>query len=194
MNFLIGKYKLSIGLNTLVATATAVLLLIFFLVAFSSLQPKFNELKQIKKDIAQKENEIELNQNYFVKLKDAKTELNKYQAELSKIDSALPDDPLVPDFFDYLQNVASQSGLLIQNSGSFVTSLSSAFPALQETSFNLSLTGSYGSFKTFLTTLEKSARVIEVNSMSFAPANAPGTSKKTNDFFSFALIVKTYSY
>ncbi len=194
MNLAIGKYKFSIGLNVLIAAVTAVLLFVFLFVAFTVLQPRFKELGQVRKNIAQKETEIELNQNYFVKLKDAKTELDKYQPELSKIDSSLPDTPLVPDFFDFLQTVASQSGLSIQNSGSFTTAPSAAFPALQDTSFSLALSGSYGAFKTFLTTLEKSARIIEVDSMSFSPTNAPEAGKKTNDFFGFTLTVKTHSY
>src|SRR4030042_1442900 len=155
MNLSFGRYKLSLGLNALITIVTSVLIIIFLLVGFLVLQPKFKELGEIRKNIVQKETEIELNQNYFVKLKDTKTELDKYQGELSKIDSALPDNPLVPDFFGFLQGVASQSGLLLERSGSFTTALSPRFSVLQETSFSLGVAGSYSAFKTFLTSLEK---------------------------------------
>ena len=194
MNITIGKYRFSIGLNILVAAVTAVLIFVLLLTAFSVLQPKIKELTKIGKEISQKETEIELNQNYFVRLRDTKTELDKYQPELSKIDSSLPNDALVPDFLGFLQGATSQSGLLLQKSGSFVTSPSSNFPLLQETTFSVGVAGSYGAFKTFLNSLEKSARVIEVNSITFSPGTASAAGGRTSDFFNFDLSVKTYSY
>ena len=60
-------------------------------------------------------------------------------------------------------------------------------PEIRETGTNLVVAGSYSSFKNFLSTLEKTARMIELESISFSTLEEVGP-------IDFNLRIKVYSY
>lgn len=159
------------------------------------LLPKFQEFRNLSKKIEEKRNEIKYKQEYFANLTETKTELGKYQAELSKIDSALPNDSFLPTLFNYLQKTTSQSGLVLKNLGSFTVSSSEKYPGIKEITLNLGVSGPYPSFKNFLSTLEKSTRMIEIENISFSNSQERQTATTTTeDIFNFNLAIKAYSY
>jgi Tfp pilus assembly protein PilO len=164
------------------------------------LLPKFQELKDLNKRIEEKRNEIKYREEYFAKLTEVKNELEKYKEELSKIDSALPNDSFLPTLFSYLQKTIPQSGLVLKDLGSFTVSPSEKYPDIKEITLNLGVSGPYSSFKNFLSTLEKSTRMIEIESISFSnsqeqqAAVATTTITTTKDIFNFNLAIKAYSY
>jgi len=103
---------------------------------------------------------------------------------LAIIDSALPPEPSLPNLFDYFQKAASQNGLVLTEMTPAGTVSANG---LRETRVILVMSGSYSSFKSFLSTLENSARVIEPESISFA-------SPMEEVPFTFNLRIKTHSY
>ena len=105
------------------------------------LLPKFQELSNINKKIEEARNEIKYREEYFASLIEIKNELKKYEAELSKIDSALPSDSFVPTLFDYLQKTTSQSGLVLKDLGSFSVSASEKHPGIKEINLNIKAHG-----------------------------------------------------
>ncbi len=86
--------------------------------------------------------------------------------------------------FDLLQKTASQNGLIIKNmDSSSVTNPE----GIQEVSVDLKAVGLYSGFKSFISVLEKSARMIEIESFSFS-------TPQEGEIFDFILTMKTYSY
>ncbi len=167
-----------------------VIIICFFLTLILGvwfLWPKFQDLREVQKNIKEKEEQLQSNEEYFSNLKEIKISLEDYQGKLSKINSALPDDPSLPSLFNFLQKASSQSGLTLKGISPFAISSSEEFPTLKEIQFGLKIIGSYSSFKNFLSTLEKSARLIEVENISFI---SPGEDEP----FIFSLIIKVYSY
>lgn len=151
------------------------------------LWPKYKEVKLLEKDITAKETELQQEDQYFSSLKKLKEELKQYQETLSKIDSALPNNPSLPSFLNFIQKESSQSGLILKDMSPFTSSLSGENPEIKETRMSLTLEGSYSSFKDFLSLLEKSARIIEVENISFS------SSEKDSPFV-FNLKIKFHSY
>lgn len=151
------------------------------------LWPKLQDLREVQKNIKEKEGQLQSNKEYFSNLKEIKISLKEYQGGLSKISSALPNDPSLPSLFNFLQKASSQSGLVLKRISPFTISSSEEFPALGEIQFGLEVVGSYPSFKNFLSTLEESARLIEVENISFL-------SPEENKPFTFSLRIKVYSY
>lgn len=151
------------------------------------LWPKFQDLREVQKNIKEKEERLQSNEEYFSNLEEIKINLEEYQGELSKINSALPDDLSLPSLFDFLQKTSSQSGLVLKGISPFAISSPEEFPALKEIQFGLEVIGSYPSFKNFLSILEESARMIEVKNISFL---SPEKGKP----FTFSLRIKVYSY
>ncbi len=148
--------------------------------------PKYQDFKSLELEVSQKKSELKSKKEYLASLESAFQELEKHKDNLSKIESALPSDQSLPSLFDFLQRTSAQSGLILVDIGP-VTVSSPKGTTLKESGFNLSLSGSYSSLKNFLPVLEKSARLIEVEKISFSSA-------KGEEPFSFNLLIKIHSY
>jgi len=152
------------------------------------LWPKFETLREIQKSIKEKETELQYEEEYYANLADIKTNLGEYETEVAKISSAIPDYPSLPSLFNFLQKASSQAGLVLKGISPFSSSPSENFTGLTETNFSLQISGSYSAFKTFLSSLEKSARLIEIQNVSFS------SPKEEQNLFSFNLTIRVYSY
>jgi len=148
--------------------------------------PEYQELKGLKSKITEKEGELQTLKEHFLELDDLSKNLKQYEVELSKIDSALPDGFDLPSLLNYLQEAASGTGLILK---SFSPVSSTPFKGkIKEFRLSLGFSGSYSAFKNFLSSLEKSARLIEVENISFS---SPLGEEKP---FDFSLGIKVYSY
>jgi len=100
----------------------------------------------------------------------------------------LPKEIDLPRMYDFFQKEASSAGLVLKNESFTAGAIQKEGPALRENGFNLEVVGSYAALKNFLASMEKSARVIEVERISFS------SPEKKESVFSFSLSVKFYSY
>jgi len=152
--------------------------------------PRYQELKNNQAKIVEKEVELQYKEQYFRDITDTAKELTQYKEELLKVDSILPSDTSIPALFSFLQTAASQNGLTLEGlSLSAVSEVSGAEGlGVKEISVGLSVSGSYSSLQSWLSTLEKTSRLIEVETISFS---APQEADKP---FSFNLAIKTHSH
>ncbi|MBM3257972.1 MAG: hypothetical protein FJZ05_02040, partial [Candidatus Nealsonbacteria bacterium] len=89
---------------------------------------------------------------------------------------------------NFVQLACSQSGLVLESISPFTVAAVSSMTNVKEISMSLKVSGSYSALKSFLAVLEKSARLIEIEDISFSsPTN-------NQDLFSFSLKVKIHSY
>jgi len=181
--------------------AIAICLYLTLVLGVGLLWPKYQDWKDFQKKIEEKRIELQYKEEYFSELNKASDTLKEYSQALLKIDSSLPADPDLPSLFDFLQKASSQNGLILKGISPISTTFFEDYyppPTLptfggalsskiQETHLSLSLVGSYFAFKNFLLTLEKSARLIEVESIDFS-------SPKKGEIFTFNLKIKVYSY
>ena len=163
------------------------------------LWPNFQEFNIIQKSIEAAEIELEGKQNYILKLDELKVKLDENQESLAKVETALPDDPTVSSLSlsDYLQKVASQSGLILSEAKPFSVAEEKDSAGLRAISFDLKVSGSYPSFKEFLLTLEKSARLIEVKTVSFETSTVGSSDESMTETVklpTFNLSLKVFSY
>jgi len=157
---------------------------VIFLTAFL-IFPNYQNLTLLKKEISEKEIELSSQEKYFQDLRDIDQELKKHETAISKIDSALPNSPSLPELLNFIQMKTSQSGLALKGV-SPATIIPATEKGLKEIRVNFILIGNYSDFKNFLSILEKSARLIEVGNISFSsPEEGP---------FTFNLTIKVYSY
>ncbi len=181
--------KTNFSLNFL--NSLPIIIIAFFLFSFvfwlAILWPKYQDFRALDKMIGEKEEELQQEEQYFSNLNQIKTELENYEEALSKINSAFPDDPSLPALFSFLQKASSQSGLILKGISPFASYISESMPNIKETQFSLQVSGSYSSFKEFVSILEKSARKIEVENISFF-------SPKEGSLFLFNLGLKIHSY
>ncbi len=179
------RFKPSTNLINFTSVATVVSFLIVIAVSFFVLWPNFQELKVVQANIEKKEAEFKSKREYLQILEEIKAELEESKEELLKINTALPSDPSVPSLFNYLQSVASGSGLIVAEISPFAVSPSGVFSDLKEITFNIKISGSYSSVKSFILTLERTARLIEIESISLSPTG--------DGSFGFSFKLKTFS-
>ena len=146
------------------------------------ISPKRTSLSRLNAEISQHKLEFQNRDKYFQKIREVYEKLKNYHEELSKIDSAIPRDPALPSLFDFLQKTSSQSGLLLENLG--LASVTQE-GKLRKWNINLNLKGDYSSFKDFVSTVEKSARLIKVERISIS---------NEGELLSFFLTISVFSY
>lgn len=166
----------------------ATCLLGYFMVA-----PKYQEFSQLQTTLGSKEAEYNAKYVYYAEVNRVFNELSKRKDSLDKINNALPNNLSLSPLIYYLQKKSSESGLVIKNL--FFTKASASTPnnPLREVVFSMNVIGGYPALKSLLASLEKSANLFEVNSVSF---NSPLTSKISQiaQSYSFTLEVNTHSY
>ena len=151
--------------------------------------PRFQEMKKDRENIISLKQALEQRETYFLALKKDKDRLGGYQKQLNKITSALPDDAELnlPCLFRFIQRASAETGLILTEIGPFTISPLEQKPWIKKTQFDFQVKGSYASFKAFLVRLERSARIIKVENISFS-------SPKEGELFTFDITISVHSY
>ena len=166
-------------INKLIVTVGCLTLAL--VLGFTLTWPKYQAWQALRLNIEAKTTELHSQEEYFSQIKEISEELAKYTESLNKISSALPENTSLPSLFNFLQLTASQTGLVLEE-------ITLGGVAEGEIRIACQLTGSYSAFKNFLLALENSARMIEVEEISFA------SPEKAGESFEFSVQIKTHSY
>lgn len=142
--------------------------LISFVLLFTFALSKYQDFQNYRLELLQKKTELENRQEYFKNLDDLQAELNNYEPELAKINSSLPTEPLEPVMLDFLQKIASQNGLVFEKIEFNKTILVSERPYLLKKEIAIIIKSPYDAFRKFLLDVEKSSRLIQVESLAFS--------------------------
>ncbi len=176
------------------STTIIIGLLLALILGIGLVFPRYQNLNLLQLKIEEKETELQSEKEYFSELSDISGKLKEYEESLSKINSALPPAPRLPALFNFLQTASAQNGLILKRIAPILTkpveeeSIKEGWdPKIQETRINLTVTGSYPSFKNFLSKIEAISRMIEIESISFSAVEKEGP-------IDFNLSIKTYSY
>jgi Tfp pilus assembly protein PilO len=172
----------------------AVALYLSLAIAALLIWPKYKTLNIIKDTIEKQKTEIQNNKDYVDKLGAISAELDGNSEGVSKIDSALPGESSPTDLFNFLQSVASENGLILKEIGMGTSSkLSGNLSDIEEANFSIIVTGTYPAFKNFLSEIERSARLINIENISFV-SSSPSTKSPKTGVISFSLEIKTYDF
>ena len=178
----------------------AVILLAFFVIL-----PEYEALNSKNLQVEEKKSEFKKINDYFEDLSLQNEELEKYELEIAKIDSALPDNPSMPSVFYFIQNTAEENEISLTEVNMGYSRIKEGIEEseildIKENRFSVSVVGSYSSFKDFLSVLEKSARLIEIEEIYFSSFGKTEATTElivfspSEDIFSFDLEMKVYSY
>lgn len=176
---------------------TAVLILGIVAVMFFLTVPEYDTYKELQTQLSEKTAELNAQIDYYAAIKKTHNDLIAYQEEIKKIDDALPQDPAINKIIYYLQDEIKNNGLLMKNL--FLSKTSVASGNIKEIIFSTNLVGDYASLERFIKSLEKSARIFEVTSITFSTSSISSGVKKANPVSSsesqgFSLQIKTHSY
>lgn len=146
-----------------------VIIIIAFGLGFFLAVPKYQELQTVNSRIKEKKAKIAAQASYYAGLEAMMSDLDRYHENLSKIDAALPESLDAPVVMNFVQTAAMQAGLALQDIG--YTGAGKNISPVSGTSLpgyeiSLKASGSYESFKNFLSIIERSSRLISVISLS----------------------------
>lgn len=153
--------------------------------------PQYQEFQNKNTEIAGRDEEIRQKQERLSGLEDISAKLSEYTSEIAKINSALPADPSITAMFSFIQKKASENGLILSNIDiGGIYSLKAGEERIQKMPFSISVSGSYPSFKNFLSSLYKNSSLVKVKSISFSSP----PEEKGGSLFIFNLNLETRAY
>lgn len=171
-------------------------LIILILMIFFVGLPKYQKLVKLEKEIVAKQDYIRSYRDYVEKMGEQLRIFNSKEEIKKKIDLILPAEFDLPFLLNFLQEKATSNGLLLKTIGYGMqkrvvqenSTLEGAIPQQKQHTIELTLIGTYEALKGFLQQVEKSARLIEVKSISMLPV------KEKAEQLQFNVKVVTFSY
>ena len=158
------------------------LLLIFILVL-----PAYNDLNDLNNRIFEKKTSLQSQQEYFEELKGIEERIEGQEESFEKIKSAIPEGSDLANLMNYFQRSASKAGVSMEGISPAMVA-STQEKKVHASKVNLVIAGEYPSFKDFLSIIEKSSRLIEVEDIGFQ------SPVKEGDMFSFNISTRVYYY
>jgi len=172
--------------------------LVFFL-----LWPQYQKFSDARWQVKEKQTERDNQEEYFNQIGSLSKELEGYKEQKEKIASALPSSPDAPDLLNFLANAILKNGMNLEKITSFSSDQSkkttktasgkeeSVFSGAKEIIVEFDVKGEYENLKNFISTLEESARIIEVESISL---NKKLKQVEGDSTPSFSFKIKAYYY
>jgi Tfp pilus assembly protein PilO len=177
------NFKNPISIITLISFFAIIIISISFLLR------EFQKLKIEKEDVIRKQQELQQREIYFSTLKEKRKKLEKYQEQLTIINFALPDDAEanIPSLYRFLQTASAEAGLTLVKIDRFIIMPYAERVGLEKTQVSFQVTGLHTAFKAFLVEMDRSARIIKVENISFS-------SPKEEGLLTFNLKISVHSY
>lgn len=158
--------------------ASFTILIISLIFTQVGIVPKYNQYKRLSSQWEKAQQNLEAKQKYYAQLFTINGKLQQYQTAVAKVGAALPMAPDAPALYRFIQEKASENGLILKGLGGLEVSRpkNSAIGVIQ---FGGVVQGNYGALLSFLKSVEDSARLINVTSVSLLPEEKASANKKT---------------
>ena len=169
-----------------------IIALLIFAVCLYGVFPMFARAKSLKNSLNIQTADLTQKKAYFANLQSLSQEIEKNEALLQTIATALPAEIFVPSLMSFFQTACSENGVILEGFSYEEPTAQQEGGLVKQAFFNLNVKGGLLAFFSFLETLEKSARVLDVGSISFQVGDAAlGGAEQS---LTFNIRLKTYSY
>ena len=139
--------------------------------------PKYDQYKRLNNQRKGVQQSLEMKQKYYAQLFTTKAKLNQEQTAVSKVGMALPEKEDAPALYRFIQEKASENGLVLKGLGGLKISRSEN-ASIGVIQFGGLVEGNYGALLSFLKSVEDSARLINVTSVTLLPEEKASANKK----------------
>jgi|SRR3989344_305104 len=174
--------------------STIIVAIVMGIVVFLFVMPKYRELSLLQSVLAQRQAEYDSESAYNEKIAEMIRGMDSKKDAVDKINSALPADVNFSPLVYFFQKETAEAGLNLKSITFTKVSSPAVGQSVKNISFNLLLSGGYQSLKDLLLTLDLSARLFEVNSISFRSAPKPAAATSETPIYDFQLEVVTHTY
>jgi len=181
-----------------------------FVLFFELVEPTYNEMQGLRSNQLGEENYLS---TQTALVKQVQTTLNTYQNEAqgaANVALAMPSGEDVAGALAQLEGISTNNGITIESisvttpaiqtqttaGGANAASPINFVKPLENVTFRIAASGSYESFKNFLSEIETNIRIFDVKTVSLQPASGivatNGKSPLFQDMFSYSLTVAAY--
>ncbi|MGM0438982.1 MAG: type 4a pilus biogenesis protein PilO [Patescibacteria group bacterium] len=152
--------------------------------------PEYQDLRESMITADAKEQDLENMIAYNQSLKTMINSFNNgYNDKIKKINSGVPEDHYVPSLFSEIRRISYKTGVRIEGVGDFSVAELSDKPNIKEIEINFNLEGDYPNFKSFISELESSTRIISIKNL-----NIENSRQEESHLLNYAVTLLTYSY
>ena len=184
---------------------TTILLIINLILIFLFVVPKYQESIDLQLSLIEKQSRYNIQSNNYIKILADLKDINDRKYSLDKINSALPPNFSVAPIVYFLQKEATENQLTVKSitfsndlQKNYENVLSSdSEKEVRKVGMLVDLSGSYQGLKKFLSSLDESARLFQVDKIYFSlPDSFSESSYLQNkpQTYNFKLEIKTYTY
>lgn len=176
------------------------ILLINVTLVFVFAVPSYRELKSYQSKAVAMMAERSGDSDYYSAISAALREINKKRDAMEKVESALPPYFSFASLANFFHEKSAETGLVVESvefSRSRIIGASSYEKPLKSITINVKASGEYEHFKKFLASLEKSARIFQMNRISFVrslPMKGSSQAQSKPQIHRFSLDLEAYSY
>lgn len=172
-------------------TTTAILLMVgAALIGFFLLWPMLQEFLRVENELEQYDIALTGREKYVSNLAILAQGLDTKKEAIRKIEAAIPDNTSIPALFNLLQNISSNSGLIVTEITSSLKESNVANLDIVVTEISLEAIGTYNTLKAFIAQTKSSARLLEITSISVGREDARAL--LNSEQFQFTLGLETY--
>jgi len=176
-----------------------------FLILNFLVLPQYQNWQSVSSRVGELEKNIQTQKEYFQQIQEIAEDLKRNSSNLKKIEMGLPKNSSLPQLFHFIRKVNSEMGLSFQKIGKIETR-ENPQTKIKETLIDIVVVGDYSAFKNFLSKIENSARLIEVEKISFSFSQKEEIKKeeekkrekekteKESPVFNFDLRIKVHHY
>ena len=159
-----------------------------FVVAF--IFPLRDPIVALQASIVEKEEIISELKHLITKIDQWHNQINDREADIEKLNLALPSEKAIPDFIVSLRSLTGSSGMILNDikiQEDKKVSVTSNKNEVEVFNVILDINGTYPAFKSLLSGLEKNIRVADIQSINFEP-----TLESNASVLNFTINLKVY--
>ena len=175
-----------------------ILILVAVAIGVYFILPKYEDFNNLKEKVEGKKQELEEKKVYFSNLEKIFQKAKEKEESLNKIKQALPQEVSLSSLLSFFQKEASENGLAVVNIAPSESSSqkkqagtgeeSEEEERIKESYFQVGVEGSLENFSSFLSNLENSSRLLEVENISLR------AKQKQESLLEITLSLKVHSY
>lgn len=125
--------------------------------------PKYQAYSFLKAQVEARKDRLERGERALAQLKKVQEEVDARREDFAKLDEAIPQDAGLPALYEHIQQLASDSGLVLSSIGGQPTE--GPVPETSALVFKAEFAGSYEGLKFFLDEARRSSRIFNVDTV-----------------------------
>lgn len=163
----------------------AILISVSVYLVWTIILPKYDYTSALKIETEKQSNVLAKRQDIFQRITDLQNTYQQRYAEFQRLALVVPADKSLPEFVSTIENMASKTGVLINELKIESGTGKGVFNIIN---FEINTDASYDAISNFLSLIEQNIRLMDVNVISIG--NAPGDT--STSFLTFQIRAKTY--